>query len=193
MSMPRIINIPDRRNPGFGVPEDIQEQNERRGGVGLPGGGGMSQTVTTTSRNLSIFPPDVVTPKTGVQFQPYGQTTTNAAGQVIELWSFKVPASSILVIKSLDLYVNSVVPATDIQFGIFMDGVPWQSYGVIPIFPLPSSGLGKSFNDLTWRFPETRTVSCRVQNNDGGTHLVGSGAQGWYYNVAIDAIFNLGF
>jgi len=190
-SVPRVVTLGTPIPGQPVVPEDIQEQMRRRP-IGprndIPG---MQQTII--QRSLSVFPPDVVPPRTSVQFQPFAQLTTNAVGQDLLLWEFLVPPSSVLVIKSLDLYVNTVVPATDLHFGIFVDGVPYQGYGDIPIFPIPSAGYAKSFNEQTWRFPEAKTVSCRVRNVDGGTHLVGSGAQGWYYNKAIDDLFNAGF
>lgn len=185
----RIVRV-GRAGALPGVPYDIQELQRARS-IGPTSAAG-TQTVEI-QKQLSIFPPDVVPPRTSVQFQPYAQLSTNAAGQVQTLWEFTVPKSSVLVIKSLDLFVNTVVAATDLVFGLFVDGVPYQDYGKIPIFPLPGAGLSKSFNDQTWRFYESKTVSCQITNNDGGTHLVGSGAQGWYYNNAIDNLFNAGF
>jgi hypothetical protein len=187
----RIVTLPDIQAPSVSVPQDIQELYQPRNVSA--GGRAPGADTTPVTRTLSVFPPDVIPPRTAVQFQPYAQATTNVAGQVLQLWSFKVPQSSVLVIKALDLFVNTVVAATSLVFGIFVDGGPFQDYGNIPIFPLPGAGLSKSFNDQTWRFYENRTVTCQVINNDGGTHLVGAGAQGWYFNVAIDAIFNPGY
>lgn len=126
-------------------------------------------------------------------FQPYGINTTVGAGTQTVLWTFVVPKSSILVVKSLDLYATNTTTASQISFALQQNGMPYGQYGAILLFAGVAAVNSRSFNDQTFRFPEGVTVSLVVTNIDGAAYQVAGGAQGWYYPRTIADLYKLNF
>jgi hypothetical protein len=113
-------------------------------------------------------------------FQPYQLGTTVAVGTT-PLWTFIVPKSSILIIKSLDLYATNTTGTTNIVFQLLANGAPIPGYGNMTVFAGVAVVNSRSFNDLTLRFTEGTSITAQLVNNDGATYEVALGAQGWYY------------
>jgi hypothetical protein len=126
-------------------------------------------------------------------FQPYGIATTVGAGTQTVLWTFIVPQSSILVIKSIDLYATNTTTASQISFSLQQNGAPYGQYGAVLLFAGVAAVNSRSFNEQTFRFPEGVTVSLVVTNVDGAAYQVAGGAQGWYYPKTIAELYALNF
>jgi hypothetical protein len=132
-------------------------------------------------QSIVIFPPEYLPPEAATMFNPYVQVAS-AAVQTLPLWTFNVPQSSILVIKSLDFWATNTSPTSNIVFNLLVNGAPYPGYGTIPLFPGAAAINSRSFNDLTLRFYEGVVVQINVTNGDGAAYTLAASAQGWYYS-----------
>lgn len=117
-------------------------------------------------------------------FNPYFQFASSSSGTT-PMWNFVVPQSSILVIKSIDVWASNTLSTTNVSFGLFLNGTPYGQFGLIPLFPGVAAVNSRSFNDQTFRFGPNDVVSMVAVNTDGGSYELASSAQGWYYSVNV--------
>jgi hypothetical protein len=181
--------MPQTGPNGGHIPDDIRGIWDHRPQPG-PSGGAASAHIP---RSIVAFPPEVVPPPEAVMFQPYGTANTVGAGTQSVLWTFIVPKSSVLVIKSIDLYATNTTTASSIAFSLLQNAAPYGQYGSIMLFSGVAAVNARSFNEQTFRFPEGVTVSLVCTNNDGAAYTVAAGAQGWYYPKTIAELYAMQF
>jgi hypothetical protein len=159
-------------------PEDVDRIWQ---GLPEPGHSAAAQEAQQFPRQIVVFPPEYIPPPQATQFQPYLLAAVVGAGVTTPLWTFVVPKSSVLVIKSLDFYASNTAPTSNIFFSLLVNGAPYPGYGNVPLFAGAAAINSRSFNELTLRFSEGNVLTMNFVNVDGAAYNAASGAQGWYY------------
>jgi hypothetical protein len=170
-------------HPGV-IPLDIQNRNAPAGRGDL----GLGQGVPKT---LQIFPWWLYKPPTGQDINKLEENVFAGAGtaQLADL-NTQLDQTQMAVIRGLDLYVNDMLPTTEITFRFLVNGNPIAGYGSITIFPRTAASVSQSFDTFIF-LPAGSLLTVEAINDDGGAYSVGAGYQGWLVPTNIDSILGV--
>jgi hypothetical protein len=94
--------------------------------------------------------------------------------------SMTIGKGNIGVLRSFTVYVNDMLPTTDIQFTLMVAGGPAPGFGQIKMFPRTAASVANTFECVIF-LPTEAKIDAYFTQVDGGTYKVGVAYSGWQY------------
>lgn len=149
-----------------------------------PGGRPMVAAISMQIPLPEVFPiPDAK------EFNPTGSiANTGATVNPIEITNTitLVPDGTMGIIRGVQLYINDMLPTTDVKWSLIIDTGSPQGFNGITMFPRTAPFVGNAI-DAGVRFNGPARISVVFTQTDAGTYLIGAGYSGWYWPTASDA------
>lgn len=138
--------------------------------------------------SLSIPLPEELPIPDAREFNPTGSIASAGLQNNILITgtTTQVPDGTFGVIRSVQLFINDMLPTTDVIWSLIINQASPQGFNQITMFPRLAPFVGNTIPACI-RFQGPATITMIFSNRDGGAYLVGGGYGGWFWPEASDA------
>ena len=170
-----------------GIPSDVLAHVTAIPVAGVTPGvsSGLPVAPADVSRTLQLYPWWLYKPSDAIDLLLDDQFTFGGAGtHTFGALSFQLPANSIGVIRSIDLYINATLTTTNVTWSLEVNGAAVPGYGQMTIFPRVAQSVSRGFDSLVF-LPQGALITVTVTNVDGAAYQVGASYQGWHVSANV--------